>query len=1057
MKTLRLLAAMTAITLSLSVLADEQHFVLTNEIKFGTNMPTSVDHERSIITGNMTPWEPQFLTVPAEAVPQRAPQAGGQTAASEGTEFWVSFMTNYDNDGISLSLIASAREATTVTVKNPRTGWKTTFNISANGMAEKTIPAEQALYDFTSFSNTSEFDKTYDKGIIVTSTKPITLYSSNYMKYSYDASIVFPTTSLGYNYIVQTYTGSTPEIAIIATEDNTMIQITPSEDTYNKINGGQTKSKKLEKGQVYNVVSSAGEDLSGTIITSNNKKIAVLAGNRCVTVPKGVDACDHIYEQMLPTETWGQNFVVTKSGNQSTDRVRITALESETTITIDGTKVTTLSAKKTYEYTLTKKASYITTSGPCCCFLYIEGGENNRSIGDPSSIMICPIEQRIHDAIFRTFPTVQSSMTHYANIIVPTNGVANMMLDGENISNKFIKVPSNPDYSYAIIDKISTTKAHTLSNSTEGFMAHVYGLAEYESYGYVLGMNTFNLTAKIKVNGEASNLSTGGTTLCHSLDPITFEPEVSHDYLTADWDMGDGTTYTDQKTVQHTYTKAGEYIVSLTVKYINEITGQEEQLSVETKVVLTIDKIQETLYLCEGSSMTWHGQTLSEPGTYTSHVDAGIGICESEATLYLKSAKNYLFEETLHRCEGAAHKWRGQTIDHEGEYYDNYTSVHGCDSIYKLTVVAAPSHLTPISAEVCAGGAYVLGSQILKESGVYHDTLSTIYGCDSIIELTLKVLEPIRVQQTEYICSKEQYYWEGQYLRESGNYSVLYENAMGCDSIIELELTVLNLPENAEAVAPVCADEDGFYISVYPETDVETYYTLRFDSLALATGFKEIEHALLQDNTIYVPLPASSHESYAMPNNYVATVTIESNQCNIAKLFPIPFTIQYPSWIIRQKWDNVLGVLNEGYNGGYQFSAIQWYKNGLPISGETSDLYYQKDAFADDEYQVLLTRASDGVSIMSCAQGVQGAAAPLSAPEKVEISSSIASIANPHVTLTATCDGSYIIYNSQGLVSGQGTTQAGESQQLTLPAQDGMYFVRFHSESLDQSFRVLIH
>ena len=77
--------------------------------------------------------------------------------------------------------------------------------------------------------------------------------------------------------------------------------------------------------------------------------------------------------------------------------------------------------------------------------------------------------------------------------------------------------------------------------------------------------------------------------------------------------------------------------------------------------------------------------------------------------------------------------------------------------------------------------------------------------------------------------------------------------------------------------------------------------------------------------------------------------------------------ILYPKDIVVQRWGDVLAVTNENYNGGYEFTAFQWYKNGTPIEGATSSIFYMQDGLdLNAQYAVLLTRASDSVSVMTC-------------------------------------------------------------------------------------------
>ena len=78
--------------------------------------------------------------------------------------------------------------------------------------------------------------------------------------------------------------------------------------------------------------------------------------------------------------------------------------------------------------------------------------------------------------------------------------------------------------------------------------------------------------------------------------------------------------------------------------------------------------------------------------------------------------------------------------------------------------------------------------------------------------------------------------------------------------------------------------------------------------------------------------------------------------------------IYYSREVLVQRWNDVLAVKNENYNGGgYQFVSFQWYKNGDPILGATSSILYEPDGLdLTADYSVLLTRLSDNVTMMSC-------------------------------------------------------------------------------------------
>jgi hypothetical protein len=111
---------------------------------------------------------------------------------------------------------------------------------------------------------------------------------------------------------------------------------------------------------------------------------------------------------------------------------------------------------------------------------------------------------------------------------------------------------------------------------------------------------------------------------------------------------------------------------------------------------------------------------------------------------------------------------------------------------------------------------------------------------------------------------------------------------------------------------------------------------------------------------MHISLP---YPNKVTPNYDTLTLTTYQTCCG-KQTFKLPVQMNYASSIVEQKWNDVLAVLNERFNGGYQFIAYQWYKNGMPIEGEVGSYLYQPlDTTAI--YYVELTRM-DGVRMYSC-------------------------------------------------------------------------------------------
>ena len=102
------------------------------------------------------------------------------------------------------------------------------------------------------------------------------------------------------------------------------------------------------------------------------------------------------------------------------------------------------------------------------------------------------------------------------------------------------------------------------------------------------------------------------------------------------------------------------------------------------------------------------------------------------------------------------------------------------------------------------------------------------------------------------------------------------------------------------------------------------------------------------------------------PDIYHGSVTFyDSISGNVT--IPFALELRYNSYVIAQRWNDVLAIRNYEHNGNFNFSDFQWYKDGVPILGATQSYYYaEKKLDPDAEYTALVPRQEDGVSLFIC-------------------------------------------------------------------------------------------
>lgn len=109
----------------------------------------------------------------------------------------------------------------------------------------------------------------------------------------------------------------------------------------------------------------------------------------------------------------------------------------------------------------------------------------------------------------------------------------------------------------------------------------------------------------------------------------------------------------------------------------------------------------------------------------------------------------------------------------------------------KLNIKYFLSYDTGLNEQICHDDTYTFGNQNIASSGIYYDTLANVNGCDSIIQLDLTVIPPINFAYTYEINNGESYLFNNNYLTTPGIYLDTLVSSNGCDSFLTLDLSVL--------------------------------------------------------------------------------------------------------------------------------------------------------------------------------------------------------------------------------------------------------------------------
>lgn len=213
-----------------------------------------------------------------------------QDLSNKGKEFWIpyAYHVNQNNGLLVMTLYITSDVTTEYKVEIYGDTTLQTGTINAGQVVTCIIPIKYLLSG----------EGVYTKyAIRVTSKNPVVVYSYITQSAISGATLCLPTNVLGQEYISMNYTqisnnpNSNSYFTIIATEDNTSVEITYGGLTKSKKLAGSKDTITLNKGQIYQVLGDHinvaqqnlyyGADLTGSRIKSIGtcKRIAVFSGS----------------------------------------------------------------------------------------------------------------------------------------------------------------------------------------------------------------------------------------------------------------------------------------------------------------------------------------------------------------------------------------------------------------------------------------------------------------------------------------------------------------------------------------------------------------------------------------------------------------------------------------------------------------------------------------------------------------------------------------------------------------------------------------------------------
>ena len=293
------------------------------------------------------------------------------------------------------------------------------------------------------------------------------------------------------------------------------------------------------------------------------------------------------------------------------------------------------------------------------------------------------------------------------------------------------------------------------------------------------------------------------------------------------------------------------YTYNYDYEYYNWYTNAEGCDSIVWHHITVLPMVNEEPYVVSSCGCYWtRSNNLCESGTYYNVEYYDENDYLRVGTLVLTVNENYYFDTTVVTTD-SYYVWNGDTLTQSGRYESFNTRANGCDSIIYLHLQMLTGETQYVTAcdEYCTEN----GWYCFNESGEYvvERWNDSTYEYESyLLNLTINHSSYGDIYDTAYgkfVLDEYNYYnYDCEFY-----YTMEGANAVGCDSIVYLHVTVLPIVNEETVVVSAC-DYYGTRYYNYSESGVyeNVVYVDEEGNLRIGTVDLTINHSYSFDTTV---------------------------------------------------------------------------------------------------------------------------------------------------------------------------------------------------------------
>ncbi len=893
------------------------------------------------------------------------------------TLFWfaapeVSINNNFDRP--ILLRISSLNQASNVTIDQPANPTFIPINLTVAATNTQTV-------DLTQWINQIEIkppNQILNYGLRVRSSAPVTIYyevASFTCNCNPEIFALKGQNALGTDFFIpsQNFLNNGSNYSpvpynsfdIVATENNTVVTITPSQNIVGHM-ANVPYNITLNKGETYSATATstlANQHLSGSRVTSNFPIAITIKDDLLAGTPFG-GCADLGGDQSIPLSIIGKEYIIVRGFlNAPYDQVFILATQNNTTISINGTVVTSLNAGQSYTYSIgTANSAYIVASDPVYVLQMSGFGcEIGLSVLPP---IICTGSKNVSFAR-------STAESLFLILLVEAGGEGNFLLNGTtgtiNAGNFNFVPGTNNQWMFAQItiptSEVAATATGIVSNSTNYFhMGIIHGSAGGGCrYGY------FSDFAKLQYDIQSDD-----QTICEgqTIDLATNTlPGATYNWSGPNFSSSGAIISIPNAQIGN----SGQYIVSGNLPDACLLLPDTIQVTVIPSP--QAPQINSNGPVCEGDSLVfWHTLPISNTYTWTNingdtlQTNDSIYVFIPNGTFTINLTSNFngcisniatLSTEVLNNPEvnyNGELSTCGSIIDFEASIIENINDTVSNVNWFRLpsnTAIGSGNPYNSVNSNSIPFSVETFKVEVISENGCFSvDTFQITFNPSPIADFNFT-----DICDGETILYTNNTIWSGtpntldnlsyqlifgdntnstdpnssHIYNSTGTYftTLIATSTNNCTDTITKEITVYSIPENTINLTESCGQNMSFeaynQLGNFQINSIEWYIT---------------GYPIVYQNSFNL--------TFSNGGNYVGNYTISGqNGCVYDTTFYFFVTpkVELPELIIP----NIITANNDGINDEIKINAVfeECFEYELKLFNRWGSLVYTMNSSAD--------------------------------------------------------------------------------------------------------------